>query len=100
MAPVGAVGGEGDVGAAEGEPLSRHELRPACEDVVVGFEDEASQVGRGDDDGGHSSEAEVDDRAQLVGQFGEGTVGRDVGEEEVVKVTDYWESWWGWWGTR
>lgn len=80
MAPVGAVGGEGDVGAAEGEPLSRHELRPACEDVVVGFEDEASQVCRGDDDGGDSAEVEVDDGAQLVGQLAEGAVRHDVGE--------------------
>ena len=37
LAPIRAVGGEGDVRAAEGEVLGGGQWRPAGEDVIVGF---------------------------------------------------------------
>lgn len=92
LAPVGAVRGEGDVGAAEGEPLSRHELRSAREYVIVGFEDELGQVSRGDDQRGDSAELEVDDGAQFLGQVGQGLVRWGLCEEEVVKVAYNWKA--------
>lgn len=85
MAPVGAVAGEGDVGAAEGEVLRCHQLRAAGEDVVVGLEDEAGESGGGHDDGRDSPESEEHDRAEPVGEAGQRVVGH-VGEQ--VKVAD------------
>lgn len=84
LAPVGAVAGEGDVGAAEGEVLRRHELRAAGEDVVVGLQNEAGMSGGGDDDGRHSAESEEYNRAESLGESGEGVVGHVGYQVEVA----------------
>ncbi|GMN49107.1 hypothetical protein TIFTF001_018277 [Ficus carica] len=86
LAPVRAVAGEYDVGAAEGEVLRRHDLRAVGEDVVVALENKAGESGGGDDDDGRdSAESEEDDRAEPVGDAGQRVVGH-VGEQ--VKVAD------------
>lgn len=88
MAPVGTVGGEGNVGAAETEPLSAEELRAIGEDVIVSLEDESSEWSRGDDDGGNLAELQVEYGTEAAGELGEGAVGHI---REEVKVTDYGE---------
>lgn len=40
LAPVWTVGGEGDIGAAEGEVPSGNELGAVCKDVIMGLENE------------------------------------------------------------
>lgn len=90
MAPVRTVRGEGNVGAAEAEPLSADELWTIGEDVIVSFENESSELSGGDDDGGNLAELQVEYGTELVSELGEGVVGHVC---EEVKVTDYGESW-------
>lgn len=72
LAPVGAGGGEGDVGAAEGEMVDGDGMGAAGEGVVVGAEDVAGEAGGGDDEGGDPAELEVEEGAVLGGHAGEG----------------------------
>lgn len=82
--PVGAVGGEGDIGAAKGEVLSSDELGAVCKDMVVGLEHKSRQFWRGDDDGGDLAKLEVEDGAELTGEVREGVVGHGGEEVEVT----------------
>ncbi|PON91443.1 hypothetical protein TorRG33x02_127260 [Trema orientale] len=95
LAPVGAVAGEGDVGAPKGEVLRRHELGAAGEDVVMGLEDEPGEPGGGDDEGRDLAEPEEEDGTESVGEPGKGVVGHG-GEE--VEVAEYGEASGRWWG--
>ena len=76
--------GEGDVRAAEGEVLGGGELRPAGEDLIMGFEDQGGDAGGGDHHGADLAESEVQYRAEFVGEFGEGVVRGHVAEEMEV----------------
>lgn len=84
MAPVRTKRGEGDVGQPKCEVLSRQEFRAVCEDLVVGFEHETSEVRGGDYDGGDLAELELEDRAELLGEFGQGVMGFVSEDMEVA----------------
>lgn len=75
LAPVGAVGGEGDIGAAKGEVLSSDELGVVCKDMVVGLEHKSCQFWRGDDDGGDLAKLEVEDGGRVDGRGSRGCGG-------------------------
>ena len=84
LAPIGAVGGEGDVRAAEGEVLGSGEWRLTSEDVIVGFEDEDGESGGGDHHGGDLAQVEVDNGAEFEGEVGQTVVGHVCEEVEVA----------------
>lgn len=66
-APVGAVGGEGDVGVVVEEGPGGEEVRAGGEGEVVGFEGGLGRGGGGEDDGGDLAELEVEEGAVLLG---------------------------------
>lgn len=84
--PVGAVGREGDVGAAVEEVPRRVRLRAAAEGEVVRAEHLAGGARRGDDDGGDGAEGEPEDGAVGERQAAEGEVRPAA---QLVEVADH-----------
>lgn len=91
LAPVRAVGGEGDAFGVVDELARDFEIGTAGEGYVVGFDHGADGGGGGEDESGDLAEFEKHDRTVNEGEGVESTV-RDG--EKKVEVANERERWW------
>lgn len=84
LAPVGPVGGPGDVGVVVGGVLAGCGLGAGGEAEVHGLEDLLGGVDGGAYDDGDGAEAEMHDGAVAAGEFVDGAVGEGAHQVEVA----------------
>ncbi|KAF7072516.1 hypothetical protein CFC21_077626 [Triticum aestivum] len=84
LAPVGAVGGPGDVAVVVGGVPAGGGLGAVGEHHVVGLEEELGHLHGGADNDGEGPELELHERAVLLGQRVDGAVRERADEVEVA----------------